>query len=609
MRSVVARLTLCALLAATRGATAQGMSGMDMGEGTPPEKLPPPLVIAGLGNSSIAITTSSPEAQKWFNQGLNELHDFWDYESARAFEQSIRLDPNCAMCYWGLYQAEAFRGINDDWAAAAMKQAEKLAKRATPAEKLYIAAAKAEQKDDASEKKKSTSPKQNSWTVTGVAAPHIDSKETKILRKLVAQLDAGNAADDTQAKIFLAESLIDGFDKQAVPKSGTAEAQTILAAILAAHPDDSAANHYWIHAQEPGQHPEAALPSARKLGSLAPASGHMVHMPGHIFYRTGDYETARLSFEGCVSVEEAYMQAQNVSVDDNWNYVHNLMYLIADLLEAGRLDEATAMSAKLNGARGGRITTLYRQNPRDGMARLDPLLPVAMRSANWTHATELLEASKPPADLKNLHTLRDDLLNYTRGMAALDQGDLTAAAAFSKSLDASVATKPVDPPMHMPGMIVSKDVLAVPVHSFMDVAAMELHAALLMAQGKPVDADAAFAKATTAESALGYREPPYYIRPVSETRGDSLMRAKRYADAKKAYQAALAERPNSGFPLYGIAQADAAAGDKVAATADYAALITAWKSADAGLPQMRAAKAWAEQAASLNSAISEPTLR
>jgi tetratricopeptide (TPR) repeat protein len=563
------------------------MSGMDMGEGTPPEKLPPPLVIAGLGNSSLTITTSSPEAQKWFAQGLNELHDFWDYESSRAFEQSIRVDPNCAMCYWGLYQSEAFRGINDAWAHAALLHAEKLARHATPAEKLYIAAAKEQEKDNASEKKKAKSPKQNAWTVTGIAQPHVDSKATKIYRKLVAQ-----NPDDTQGKIFLAESLIDGFDKQAVPKPGTAEAQTILAAVLAAHPDDSAANHYWIHAQEPGQHPEAALLSSRKLGALAPASGHMVHMPGHIFYRTGDYETARTSFENSMHVDETYMQTQHVSVDDDWNYVHNLMYLIADLLEVGRLDEATAMSGKLEAARGGRVTTLYRQNPRDGMTRLDPLLPVAMRSANWTRATELLEASKPPSDLKNLTVLRTELLDYTRGMAALDKGDTAAAAEFSKSLDASVAAKPADPPMNMPGMIVSKDVLAVPVHSFMDVAALELRAALLMAEGKSADADAAFVKATEAEFALGYREPPYYIRPVSETRGDALMRAQRYADAKKAYRAALVERPNSGFPLYGIAQADAAEGDFTAANADFAIMLDAWKNADAGLPQIVAARAW-----------------
>jgi tetratricopeptide (TPR) repeat protein len=588
MRSFILGMALAAL-AACASAGAQGMTGMaGMSEGTPPEKLPPPLAIAGLGNSSVTITTSSPEAQQWFNQGLNALHDFWDYESSRAFEQSIRIDPQCAMCYWGLYKAEAFRGINNDWAAAALKQAEKLSKHDTPTEKLYIAAAKEEEKESvAARKKNNTTPKQNSWTITGVAQPHIDSKETKILRNLVAM-----NPEDSHAKVMLAESLIDGFDKQANPKAGTAEAQTILASILAAHPDDSAANHYWIHAQEPGQHPESALDSARKLARLAPASGHMVHMPGHIFYRTGDYETARTSFENAVKIEEAYMQAQNVSADDNWNYVHNLMYLIADLLEAGRLDEATAMSAKVERARGGRLTTLYRQSPRDGMTRLNPLLPVAMRSANWTRATELVEASKPPAELPHLLALRAELLDYTHGMAALDQGDTTAAASFSKSLDASVASKPVDPPMSMPGMPVSKDVLAVPIHSFMDVAALELRAALLMAQGKPADADAAFAKATLAEFALGYREPPYYIRPVSETRGDSLMRAKRYADAKKAYQTALQERPNSGFPLYGIAQADAAEGDFTAANADFSTLLDAWKTADTHLPQIVAARAW-----------------
>ena len=226
------------------------------------------------------------------------------------------------------------------------------------------------------------------------------------------------------------------------------------------------------------------------------------------------------------------------------------------------------------------------------MTRLNPLLPVEVRSANWARAAELLEASKPPAELPNLVALRTELLDYTRGMAALDKGDTAAAAEFSKTLDASVATKPVDPPMSMPGMKVSKDVLAVPVHSFMDVAAMELRGSLLMAQGKSADADAAFVKATEAEFALGYREPPYYIRPVGETRGDSLMRAKRYSDAKKAYQAALVERPNSGFPLYGIAQADAAEGDFPAANADFQTMLDAWKNADTNLPQIVAARAW-----------------
>jgi len=592
-RLIVAGTLGAALLICAANIAAQGMAGMaGMADATPPEKLAPPVVIAGLGNSFIAITTSKPEAQQWFTQGLNEYHDFWDYESSRAFEQAIRVDPNCAMCYWGLYLAEAFRGETDNWAAPALKQAEKFARHTTPAEQLYIAAAKEQEKASIAARKSSREPKTGAWNVTGVATPHIDSKETKIFRKLVAL-----NPNDTQAKIFLAESLIDGFDKNAQSKPGTAEAQTILAAILAAHPDDSAANHYWIHAQEPGLHPESALDSSRKLGSLAPASGHMVHMPGHIFYRTGDYEQARISFENSVQTDETYMRAQHVSVDDDWNYVHNLMYLIADLLEAGRLDEATAMSARLNAARGQRSTTLYRNNVRDDMTRLDPLLPVAFRSADWAHATQLLEAGHTPAELKNLNAMRASLLDYTRGMAALDKGDTGGAEAFSKSLDAAVAVAPIEPPMNMPGMIVSKDVMAVPVHSFMDVAALELRAALRMAEGKAADADAAFAKATAAESALGYREPPYYIRPVSETRGDALMRAKRYADAKQAYQAALAERPNSGFPLFGIAQADAAAGNKSAAQADFAALLTSWRMADRTLPQMQAARAWLAAAA------------
>jgi tetratricopeptide (TPR) repeat protein len=561
------------------------MPGME--ESTPPEKLPPPLKMTGFGNSSLAITTSSEEGRMWFTQGLNLLHDFWDYESARAFEQSIRVDPNCAMCYWGLYKAEVFRGNSDEYAAAALKQAEKLAKHTTPAEKLYIKAAKEEFKLSQAAKNTAAKPHGKTRTVAGEATPHVDSKETRVLRKLVA-----HNPGDPQAKIFLAESVLDGFTRDGKPKPGTAEAQTILAAIIAAHPDDSAANHYWIHAQEPGVHPEAALESARKLGALAPASGHMVHMPGHIFYRTGDYESARASFENSAKVDETYMRTQNVAVGDDWNYVHNMMYLIADLLESGRLQEATDFSGKLNTARGNALTTLYRQSTRDGMTRLDPLLPVALRSADWARATQLLEASHPPPELKNLTSLRSNLLDYTRGMAALTAGDTASAAAFSQSLDADVAVKPVDPPMSMPGMRVSKDVLAVPVHSFLDVAALELHAAVLMQQGKTADADAAFVKATDAERALGYREPPYYIRPVNETHGDALMRAKRYADARKAYQAALEERPNSGFPLYGIAQADAAAGETAAARADFNAFLTAWRNADPGLSQVAAAKAW-----------------
>ena len=244
------------------------------------EKLPPPVRMTGIGNSTMEITSSSAEAKMWFEQGLNLLHDFWDYESARAFEQSIRLDPKCAMCYWGLSQAEAFRGDSKELAHDSLKQAKSLKKNASAAEKLYIEAALEGEKEANSKKK----PKEEA-----AGAPHVDSQETKTLRKLVAMKPG-----DVQARIFLSGSLRSGFDKKGEPKAGTVESQAILKAILVEHPDDTAANHYWIHAVEPGQHPELALESAKKLGPLTPASGHMVHMPGHIFYRTGDYDGAAL---------------------------------------------------------------------------------------------------------------------------------------------------------------------------------------------------------------------------------------------------------------------------------------------------------------------------
>ena len=574
------------------GQLAPAMSGMTMPRDTAavsPDKLPKPVAITGIGNSSIEITTASPEARLWFTQGLNLLHDFWDYESSRAFEESVRADPKCAMCWWGLYQAESFRGESDIWAVGALTHARKLARGSSPAEKLYIKAAVQAEKERQKEKSRAPAANSKGWSVAGEQAPHVDSKETRVLRRLVKK-----KPEDTQAKIFLAESLIDGFDKDAKPKAGTREAQAILAEILASHPDDSAANHYWIHAQEPGQHPELALDAARKLGALAPSSGHMVHMPGHIFYRTGDYEAARASFEKSMQVDESYMRTQNVAVDDDWNYVHNLMYLIANLLEEGRLEEATAASAKLTAARGTSGTTLYRGSTRDGMTRLNPLLPVTLRSADWVHAAELLDASQPEPALVNLVWLRAALLDYTRGMSAIAARDTKAAEDHSQALDALLLQKPAADPMPpMPGMgPPPKDAKAGPLHSFVDVAALELRASLLMAQGKATEADTEFGKAADAEQALGYHEPPMYIRPAAEARGDALMRASRFADARSAYQQALKQRPNSGFPLYGIAQADVAARDTAAAVTDYRAFLNAWRDADEGLPQMDAARHW-----------------
>ncbi len=149
------------------------------------------------------------------------------------------------------------------------------------------------------------------------------------MRKLVKE-----NPKDTQARIFLAV------------KIGGKEELEILESIFKEHPDDSAANHYYIHALEASPHPEQALHSAEILASLAPASGHMVHMPGHIFFRMGDYARAEQAFAASMQVDERYMRDQHVQPDNDWNYVHNLMYAIANLMEEGKLKEATALSVE-----------------------------------------------------------------------------------------------------------------------------------------------------------------------------------------------------------------------------------------------------------------------
>ena len=241
----------------------------------PPEKYPVPQKLKGIGNVHIKIT-ASPEAQMWFDQGLNLFHDFWDYESVRAFEQSVRVDPECAMCYWGLYHAVTFRrSSTKQFADQALAKAVSLKGHASKAERLYIEAT-AEHDEDENKKGKKDKRQEG------------ESKEVQLWRKLVK-----TAPHDTQARIFLAEALIEGYDDDGNPNTGTKEALAILQSVMKDEPENSAANHYWIHAVEASPKPEQALHSAEILGRLAPTSGHMVHMPGHIFYRTGDYASAR----------------------------------------------------------------------------------------------------------------------------------------------------------------------------------------------------------------------------------------------------------------------------------------------------------------------------
>lgn len=577
--------TLATFLLIAISASAQQMpAGHDMGDMlpiTPPEQLPAPVRMTGIGNAHIAIT-ATPEAQVWFDQGLNLLHDFWDYESMKAFEQGIRVDPNCAMCWWGLANAEQSRGKDlESYVKHALDKASQLKDKITEPERLYIEAAQLES--------------------TAKAKHGANKPQIAVLRELVAK-----APNDTQARLHLALALEDGYDKKGEPRKGEQEAIQMLEGILHDSPNDSATNHYWIHAIEPGNHPDRAIRSAALLASLAPSSGHMVHMPGHIYYRVGDYSEAERWFSASMSADEHYMHEQHVSPDDDWNYVHNMMYAIANLMEQGRLADANALSDHLAAARGRLSASLYIWSARDQMSRISRRLPVALRLADWDAVLTMLGGANLPRGDKaaNLRFLAAELTDYAKGMKALDDGDAVSAQEHSVSMDAGLrqmkemraalkisenSSKKKDKKNDSakpPALPVAPDALPDPILKCLSIESIELRAGVLAAHRKLRASKKTYALAAKEEKKLGYHEPPFYIRPVAETEAAALLKAKDYRGAEEAYRAALEQRPNSGFGLYGLALVKESSGDSAGAREAYAAFLKAWPHADANLPEV-----------------------
>jgi tetratricopeptide (TPR) repeat protein len=565
-------------LNAQQGSMGAGHNMADMRPIPPPEQLPAPIRLSGIGNAHIAIT-GSPEVQAWFDQGLNLMHDFWDYESMKAFEQSVRVDPNCAMCWWGLAQAEGFRHSDRQvYGKQALEKAIALKDKVTQPERLYIEAAEAEE--------------------TAKDSKHRNNKqEIAILRELVARVPK-----DVEARLFLALALEDGYEDTGEPKKGEKQAIAMLEGILHDEPNDSATKHYWIHAIEPGNHPEEAIRSAALLASLAPTSGHMVHMPGHIYYRVGNYPEAERWFAASMIADEKYMHDQHVGPDDDWNYVHNMMYAIANLMEQGRMADADALSDHLAAARGELSASLYIWSARDQMARISRRLPVALRVGDWNSVLTLLDDANLPkgANAANLRFLAAELTEYSKGMKALDGGDGVKAQEHSSSMDAGLkqmkemqaglgkaskgSAKKDD--TKSPMMQVSPDANSDPIMKCLTIQSLELQAGVLVTEKKLGKAKKVYATAEKQEKKLGYHEPPFYIRPVAETEAAALLKAKDYAGARAAYEAALVERPNSGFGLYGLAYVKEASGDRAGAREAYAAFLKAWPRADSNLPEV-----------------------
>jgi len=501
--------------------------------------LPAPKLMTGIGGSKMKIETKSEKTQAYFNQGLSLLHDFWDFEAYRAFKEAIRNDSAAVMPYWGLLQTP---GPDEDSVYKANKtmavaQLKKLVATAGEHEKLYAEMCLLQ--DSLKEK----------------AYPEIDKKYELIIHKF---------PDDIDAKLFLALSKMSGFDTEMKPKDGQMYSEFLLKDVQRIDPNNHAFHHYWIHLME---HccPEQAVASADILTSLAPASGHIVHMPGHIYNRVGNYKKAHDAFVASVKTDSTYMKKEGIEEVDNWNYIHNINYLINNCVHDGRLSEGLYYAERLKHM----PVNKYRKKIYDGTFFNQGLLaPAKMEMAfgNWDKAAMQFDSVVNNDTVFSYTNMeyKNGLSYFVKGMDALSKNNIADAEKYSNSLDALLWRNAKQ---------TGKDsTLNEWYQNTVNTASLELQGCIASYKGNYDHAIMLIEKAQKNEIDLGYGEPPLYARPVAVSMIDAQIRAEKYDSAITTCTVLLKRFPKSAYVYNYLRKLYLKKGDAVKAK-EYAALL------------------------------------
>ncbi|MBK9154882.1 MAG: tetratricopeptide repeat protein [Chloracidobacterium sp.] len=507
----------------------------------------PPL-MKNIGTATIKITTKDPRAQLFFDQGLNLLHSFWDMEAYRAFREASRIDPNAPMAWWGIYNSLAQNPQEmADERAAALKKAVELLPTASDREQYYIR------------------------SIQLLAEPG------KGRSAWISELEAliSKYPDEVEAQLLLANSLASApssYLPDGRPRDGKMYGRAILQNLLRTHPEHAAVHHYWIHAAENGPRAVEALASAEKLEKMALNSGHMLHMPGHIYYRLGMYDRARTAFIASLDLDLRYMQENKIHPINNWNYTHNLDYLVANSAEQGRFKEAEKYAKML-----AEIPSDDSRIRSTGLGYMlyggdTALVRLRMRFGMWDSAIKEIEKAAAGDSLSAKY--KAAMLAYLRGMSAVEKNAVAAAAinreALQKLSDEMAASRGSNASDWYFGH--ATRVAAVHV--------LDLTGSIASIRGDHDEAVKLLTEASIRERDLGYWEPPHYTRPVLESLGHALIRAKRYDEAAAAFEEILHLRPRSGFAFRGLVEVHKLSGNVKALAEARKNLVSAWKEAD-----------------------------
>lgn len=382
-------------------------------------------LMGGTGACHLAVTTSVPEAQQFFDQGVGQLHGFWYFEAERSFRQAAKLDPNCAMTYWGM----AMANINNE------KRAKSFIKEAT------------ERKEQAGERERK-------W-IDALADYYADGdKNNKDRRRdLVRAYEAliDEYPDEIEAKAFLAV-LIWQNDNSGWPISSHEAVHALIREVLAAEPMHPV-HHYRIHLWD-GDRSKRALKSAARCGQSAPGIAHMWHMPGHTFSALQRYDDAAWQQEASNRVDHAYMIRDRVLPDQIHNYAHNSEWLIRDLLFVGRVHDALRMAKNmLDSPRHPKYNTLEKGGVSASYGR-ERLYQTLTRYELWEDLVRLAETGYlPPSDdhhekVKRLRALgvAHHELGHAEQVAAIvtELEDLLLAETIAQNKEDAEAAKKAD---------------------------------------------------------------------------------------------------------------------------------------------------------------------
>lgn len=520
--------------------------------------LPAPQPRRNIGNSHLKITTGSTEAQRWFDQGLNLLHAFWEFEAYRCFLQAAKADPDCAMAYWGICMS--LPGKNIEAAkerSAALKTARTLAASAGEHEKLYIGMVE-----------------RLIGAGTAAAVPE--------LRKIVRRFP-----DDVEAAAFLGLWLRDGYDSAGKPKRGTKEAAALLQAALKKHPKHTGLNHYLIHVLEQGPDFEQARAAAVALPKAAPGAGHLVHMPGHIHYLAGEYEKACAAFRACRKVEKAYLAAEKIPAIDNNNHLHNLHFLAYAAADQGKYREALEAARAL-----ASVPVPEGRENSQGNSQLHyygatmPAL-VHMRFRKFKRAAASLHPEKLPAD-SGAHHYASFLLSYCRLRQLPVSGREKDGAEYKNLINsmrqALQALEHSKPPASPESDAWGR------AHTVCQIMLLDARAwnANTKNTGGTFDTTWPDLAVRTARRAP-YTEPPLLVTPVEESMAHLALATGHFPEARRFFLASLKKRRMNGHAFLGLARSHAKENPDQATTL-YQSVLDAFKHADPNLPELKEAK-------------------